>query len=413
MRRPGASAALASAALVAGGMVASVLAPTHRPVAPVLDRPALVPEAPAAAARLAAPPAREALPAAPALGTVAPPAVRGPERAVEELARLLAHEPFDEHDFLRAARALAPRLDPDALRTVLAADGSPARRIAAAELLRAQAEKSGGLARLPAEAARHLRALAHDGPAPLADAAARVLLAQGGRAEARHWIAALQEDDASLRQRAARTLAWADPATTASELAGALQGIEDAPTRTLAATTLARLAARLEPWARAELADTLATDAADPYLARVALRLAGIASDPVATVLDASEPEQARFAAAVELAREPASLAPDARAMAVASLRDALAPEEPAATRRAALHALGALAAAEAAGDLARAARADPDPTVRAAALVALRGCDRELRRACLEEAERNEPVAAVRAVAAGERARAGATPRD
>jgi HEAT repeat protein len=413
VRRPGASAALASAALVAGGMVVSVLAPTRRPLEPRVDRPALVPQAPVAPARLVAPTTREAVAPVRAAEPVESSVLRAPERALAELERLLAHEPFDEHTFLGAARALAPRLDPAALEAALAADGPPARRIAAAELLRARAERSGGVAPLPAGAARHLRALAHDAPAPLADAAARILLAQGGLAEARHWIAALNDDSAALRLRAARALAWTDPTTSARELAEALSGVADAHARSRAAATLARLAARLEPWARAELAEVLAVDpAADRGLARVALELARAAPDPLATVLDPSEPEQARFAAAVELAREPSLLAPAARAEAVASLRAALAPEEPAVIRRAALHALGALAQSDAAGDLARTAQTDPDPTVRAAALVALRRCDPELRLACLAEAERHEPVPAVRAVAASERARS-ATPRD
>lgn len=411
MRRPGASAALASAALVAGGMVASVLAPT-RPAGTVVERPAETTPTPRAPARLAPPPVLPATRARAPEEPRAEPVASAPavlERALAELERQLAHEPFDEHGFLLAARALAPRLDPTELEAALAADQTPARLVAAAELLRARGE--GGGVPLPASAARRLRSLARDAPAPLADAAARTLIAQGGRAEARHWIAALNDEDAALRLRAARALAWADAPTSARELAEALDGIQDEHARTLAAASLTRLAARLEPWTRAELADLLTTDPANPYLARVAVRLAGAAPDPVATVLDPSEPDEARFAAAVELAREPSLLAPVARIEAVASLRAALAPEEPAATRRAALHALGALAAREAAGDLARAARDDPDPTVRSAALVALRRCDPELRLACLQEAELHEPVPAVRAVAASELARA--TPRD
>lgn len=415
MPRPGASAVLASAALVAGGMVVSVLAPT-RPAGTVVERPAETAPTPSAPARLAPPPVLPATRARAPEGPGGEPVASAPavlERALAELEHQLAHEPFDEHGFLLAARALAPRLDPTELEAALAAPAAPARLVAAAELLRARAEGLEPAPDLPLGLGTRLRTLALDDAGPLADAAARSLLALGGLPEARAWTAALRDERAHVRERAARALAWSSTPWIAPELASALADVADPRALALAGASLARLATRLDEAGRAEVAGVLATlpDPAEP-LRMLALRLDGPRPDPVAVVLDAHATETARFFAAEELAREPAALAPAERAEAVAVLREAaFSAGAPAGTRRAALQALGALAPGEARVELEQAARIDPDPTIRVTALVALRKGEPAQRAALLAEAAEADPVPAVRAVAASELARA--TPRD
>lgn len=417
-----ASVCIASAALVAGGAVASVLTPCGRPVVPHCQPPGSATAAHSPRAELGraltSPTGRPAPLPLPAELQVAP----APERALDELERLLAHEPFDDATFVLAARTLAHRIDHGTLAAALAASAAPARLVAAAELSRARVEPESEDIELPPQALFRLRTLALTEPGPLGDVAARAVLALGSPAELGPWVAALQDDSAELRERAARALAFAPAPAAALELAAALAEVQDAGTLGLAAASLARLAARLDAEARAELSAKLAWLVGLPALAHPAreqvqallVQLDGAnRTEPGTTLLDPSQSPELRLAAAESLARSPAAAPPAARAEALATLHAALAATAPAATRHRALYALGSLAAPESAGEVAYHARFDHDPTVRSAALRALRGFEPELRNTLLSTAAANELEGAVRAVAISELALAALPTRN
>ncbi len=373
------------------------------------------------------------------------------ERAMSELADLLLTEVFDRSSFEITVRSLARTLGEsavDPLRSALAdALRSPAELVAGSELLRAlQDQNELALPPLPSAALSALRSmLLLPEESPTADAAGRALAALGTSGDARSLVDALLQESGPLQERAARALAHAREPLVLLELAclsnettdarvlelglTAIQGKTRASLRDLDESVRSEIAEELLHLARRDLSASLRrrvvsvivelspervrledlVSSSNPDL--VALLLPRLRETPGAseaglleeTLLDGSRPPGERTALAEVLARAPSSAGANARVAALDLLTERALLAEEAGERRRALYALGSFADPSTTAVLERAARCDPDPSARSAALRALRASGPEPRREILSAAVAGDSSDAVRALAAHE----------